>query len=221
MRRISTPQEEAYVGLKFIQREGRDACAPLVIFVHGRAGTRQVMWFFEQCLPNGASIVAFEAFLPDPLGGFSWWDFETPESKKDQIARAAKQLSLAIERFITLGSLTPSKVIALGFSQGAVLLSSAMLSGDIALDGLGVLAGLVPKPDGPTYIHDKPQIFIAHGIKDEVIQVERARLGVELLRELGLHVTYIEEGVGHKVGIDGTRGLKHWVFKLLGEPIYR
>jgi phospholipase/carboxylesterase len=54
-------------------------------------------------------------------------------------------------------------------------------------------------------------VFIAHGTQDEVIAIERARKGAEYLRQLGLEVTFVEDSVGHKVGIQGTRELKRWM----------
>jgi len=219
MRIPSTPEAEAFVGLRFIDRPGASATSPLVVLVHGRAGTREVMWSFDRCIPKSASIVAFEAFLPDRVGGFSWWDFEAPGSKREAIAAAAKTLSCALERFIEFEGLAPSSIVALGFSQGAVLLSSAMLSGDVSLVGLGILAGLVPQPEGPTHILGRPQVFVAHGTEDSVITIERARQSAAFLRDLGLDVTLVEDEVGHKVGIQGTRALKNWLFTLLGEPL--
>lgn len=219
MRAPSTPEAEEYVGLKFVDRPGASARSPLVVLVHGRAGNRDVMWSFERAIPPGAAVVAFEAFLPDPVGGYSWWDFLAPGSKREAIASAAKRLSFAVERFIDLEGLEPSQVVALGFSQGAVLLSSAVLSGDLNLAGLGLLAGLVPTPHEPPQILGSPKVFVAHGTKDDVIEVARARQGVELLRKLGLEVTYVEDEVGHKVGIEGTRALKSWMYGVLGERV--
>lgn len=216
MRLPSTPAAEEHVGLRFLSRPGAHARAPLVVFVHGRAGNREVMWSFERAVPTAAAVVAFEAFLPDPLGGFSWWDFEAPGSKREAIRSASKRLSFALERFVDLEGLEPSHTVALGFSQGAVLLSDAMLAGEVALDGLGLLAGLVPTPEEKPHVIGHPRVLVAHGVSDEVIRVERARQGVELLRSLGLDVTYVEDAVGHKVGIEGTRALKAWLHEVLG-----
>lgn len=217
MRAPSTPEAEEFVGLKFVDRPGASSRSPLVVLVHGRAGNREVMWSFERAVPPEAAIVAFEGFLPDPLGGFSWWDFQAPGSKRAAITSAAKRLSFALERFIELEGLEPSRTVGLGFSQGAVLLSDAVLSGELSLSGLGLLAGLVPTPEVKPHIAGAPpKVFVAHGTKDEVITIARARQGVDLLRSLGLDVTYVEDDVAHKVGIEGTRALKAWLSGVLG-----
>jgi phospholipase/carboxylesterase len=103
----------------------------------------------------------------------------------------------------------------MGFSQGAALLSAALLSGKLSADGVALLAGFVVEPD-TTALTCRPRIFVAHGTRDDVIRVERARKGVERLRGLGLDVVYIEDDVSHKVGIEGTRALKSWLHAVIG-----
>jgi phospholipase/carboxylesterase len=132
------------------------------------------------------------------------------------ILRARDRLHFAIEKYVELFSLAPSKTIALGFSQGSVLLSASVMTGALRLDGLAILAGFVSKFGEQGLIKGRPEVFVAHGSADDVLPVEKARKGVQRLKSCGLHVTYIEEeGVGHKLGIHGMRGLKEWVAKVL------
>ena len=216
MRKQSTQEEEEFVGLRFIHRPGTDRSGPLVILVHGRAGNAQVMWAFDRVIPPHATVVSFEAFLEDPLGGFSWWYMDSTEPVRPAIVRARERLCYAIERYVELENIRPSKRIALGFSQGSVLLSAALLTGKLALEGLGILAGVVYEGEEPPVINGHPRVLIAHGTQDEVLTVERARVGAERLKALGLDVTYVEEDVGHKVGVQGTRALKEWLAGIVG-----
>jgi len=217
MREQSDSIQEEFVGLTFIHRLIGDPAAPLIVLVHGRAGSAQVMWAFDRTIPEHANVVSFQAFLPDVLGGFSWWDMASDQPLEPAILLARDRFQFALERYIELFSLHPRKVVAAGFSQGSVLLSAAMLTGAIRLDGLGILAGFVSKVGESRLIQGRPDIFVAHGASDEVLSVEKARVGVERLRSYGLAVTYIEEeGVGHKLGIQGMRGLKDWMIRVAG-----
>ncbi len=211
MRHSSTSEQEHFVGLKFLYRAGSHRDSPLVVLVHGRAGTREVIWTFERSIPAAAHVVSFQAFSADRLGGFSWWDMESTEDRALAIGRATDKVSFAIERVVELFELSPRKFYAIGFSQGAVLLSTAVLTGAIGLDGLALLAGFVPKVEGEVQILKPLEVFVAHGVQDEVVRIDRARSGVEYLRDLGLSVTYVEDEVGHKVGIQGTRALREWL----------
>lgn len=214
MRQVSTEEQEQYVGLRFIHRAESDPSAPLVVLVHGRAGTAEVMWAFDRLIPSGCSVVSFQAFLPDVLGGFSWWDMASPDPLEPAILRARDKLLFALERYIDLHNLHPRKMVALGFSQGSVLLSASVLTDALHLDGLGILAGFLYKGGDVPAIRARPEVFIAHGSNDEVISVAKARKGGERLRALGLSVEYIEEEVGHKVGVQGTRALKEWLARV-------
>jgi phospholipase/carboxylesterase len=131
------------------------------------------------------------------------------------IMLARDRFHFAFERYLELFSLQPRKTIAIGFSQGSVLLSAAVLTGALKLDGLGILAGFVSKVGEQRLIEGRPEVFVAHGDADEVLSVDKARKGVERLTSFGLKVTYIEEpGVGHKLGIQGMRGLKEWLSRV-------
>ena len=214
-RHESLQSEESAVGLRFLYRPGARDDAPLVVLVHGRAGNRSVMWTFERGIPEDCHVVAFEGFLADPIGGWSWWDMALPGSKRDAIVLAAGRLTKAIESFIKLYSLRPERLLGMGFSQGSVLLSAVALRGFVEFDGIAVLAGFVFQPETPLKLAKVPSVFIAHGTEDQTIPVSQARDGVEALKKLGVPVQYVEEDVGHKIGIQGTRALKAWIVSMI------
>jgi phospholipase/carboxylesterase len=220
MRHPSTVEQENIVGLPFLYRAGRDRSAPLAVLLHGRAGTREVIWMFERHVPPHAAVLSLQAPLaePAPLGGFSWWRLDADEEERAEALRhAVERMTEAIERFIESHALQPMSRVALGFSQGAALISAALLSQRLRVDGAALLAGFVLEPPGPPAVHGAPKVFVAHGTRDEVISIERARRGAKLLESLGLPVTHIEDDVGHKIGVQGTRALKTWLHDLLGE----
>lgn len=174
------------------------------------------MWTFERGIAEECHVVSFEAFLPDQLGGWSWWDMSSLGSKREAIVYAAHKFKAALVAFTNLYSLEPSKVVGLGFSQGSVLVSAAALLGLAEFDGVGILAGFVFLPSEQVELTRMPSVFIAHGTSDQTISVTKARDGAEALKRLGIAVHYVEEDVGHKVGIQGTRALKEWMSNLLG-----
>jgi predicted esterase len=90
------------------------------------------------------------------------------------------------------------------------------LTGVLRLDGLAILAGFISRVGDQSLIQGQPTVFVAHGTTDEVLSIEKARKGVNRLRSIGLTVTFVEEeGVGHKVGVQGMRALKEWVSSLI------
>jgi phospholipase/carboxylesterase len=220
MRQISTADQEQFVGLPFLYRAGHDRTAPLAVLLHGRAGTREVIWMFERQVPPGAAVLSLQAPLPEPppLGGFSWWRLDADEDERAEAVRhSIERMTNAIERFLESHRLEPASRVALGFSQGAALISAALLSQRLRVDGAALLAGFVVEPPGPPAVHGAPKVFMAHGTRDEVISIERARRGAKLLENLGLPVTQVEDDVGHKIGVQGTRALRNWLHELIGQ----
>jgi len=57
------------------------------------------------------------------------------------------------------------------------------------------------------------KVFIAHGSKDQTINVERAREANGYLRGLGLQPEYKEYPVGHEISQDMMVGLNEWLKK--------
>jgi phospholipase/carboxylesterase len=214
-RRHSTSHEEDLVGLPFTFREAGDASAPLFVLIHGRAGNRDVMWLFERALPKDAAIVSFQAPQIDPIGGFSWWDVSTPGASHRFAPAACALVARALAQFLKHFELSPKKSIALGFSQGAALLSVGAQLGTLHFDGFALLAGFVVPMEqsaipGGLEVRKVP-ILIAHGTKDDVVPVEKAREGRDTLLAQGFPVSYVEDEVGHKVGVGATRELSRWL----------
>ena len=194
--------------------------APLVILVHGRAGTYSLMWTFKRALPEGINIIAVQAPLQDPIGGWSWWQVSgaTKEIRVGEIDDASQKLKSFIERCIKHYDLAPSNTLALGFSQGAALLSRLILERPQSLQAVALLAGFVLRPgdfnETPGLLDGKP-IFIGHGTLDDVVPVEKAQEGRALLEKLGANVTWSTDEVGHKLGSATMRELKDWCHQRL------
>jgi phospholipase/carboxylesterase len=58
-------------------------------------------------------------------------------------------------------------------------------------------------------LEGKP-FFVAHGTRDETVNVERARASIAILEQAGAIVTYCEDEVGHKVSANCLRALREF-----------
>jgi predicted esterase len=205
----SSPEAAAFCGLEHLIKLQPDPTAPLILLVHGKAGDRKVMWTFERTLPPHASVVSVQAFLPDPLGGFSWWP---GNAAPDTTQHAVSLVGSFIEKFLDFYRRTPSKIFGVGFSQGAAVLSSYALSNvEPRLAGVALLAGFIPEFAEWENAAELPDLFVAHGTEDDVISFEHAERCTSRLRESGVAVTFVSESVRHKIGVEGFRALKSWL----------
>ena len=79
---------------------------------------------------------------------------------------------------------------------------------------IGILAGFVPS-GFEAYMEGHPlagkKIFVAHGTKDDMVPVERARESMDALKRAGAEIIYCEDEVGHKVSLNCVRALRAYM----------
>ena len=169
------------------------------------------MWTFRRCLPEHANIIAVEAPLPDPIGGFSWWPIEHSEWESGAML-AYQTLARFLENVCAYYNLTPSKRLALGFSQGGGLLSLLVQRLPHTVDAVAFLASFVIR-DSALAAPPLPALYFAHGEEDLTVPIDKAREGAQFLEGKGFTVEFASDPVGHKVGAGGMRQLKAFIEK--------
>jgi phospholipase/carboxylesterase len=99
--------------------------------------------------------------------------------------------------------LTPEQTVFGGFSMGSVMSYSLGLGPDRpAPAGILAFSGFVPVVEGwePDLAgRTGTRVFIAHGRRDPVMQVDFARRARDLLESGGLDVDYHESDAGHHI----------------------
>lgn len=184
---------------------------PVFLLLHGWTGDENAMWIFTRRLPQEVLILSPRAPHPAPQGGYSW----RPNIGKGW--PGVDDFQPVIQGLVDL--LTPdlfpqadfSNIRLVGYSQGAALAFTFSLLHPDKVVSIAALSGFLP--DGAQEIAasrplaDKP-IFMAHGIYDKLVPVERAREGVKILQQAGAQVHYCEDEVGHKLSADCFRALQ-------------
>ena len=201
------------LGLVHSTRVTEGSSNPLIYLVHGRAGNVDVMSTFKRTIPDDFQIISVQAPYADPIGGFSWWQVKE-KLCREEVKSTLHVLCEFIESAEEYYDLKTTRRIALGFSQGAGLLSATIESSPKLFFGLGFLAGFLLKNKPLQYwqqLKNKPAIFKAHGIKDPTISIEKAREEEQFLREAGFNIEYVEDDVAHKIGTAAMRSLKNWL----------
>jgi len=198
----------------YLFEPGETAHSPLFILVHGRAGNVRIMSGISRSLPAGSARLFLQAPVPDPIGGFSWWLIEDPDADPWQASFALDQI---LEDIIPRLGIHPRITLGIGFSQGGGVLGMALQRNPRLLQGLALLASFVIRSPEPVPSGAAPEVFIAHGSDDTVVSIEEAEKGERYLTELGWRTTMVIDSVGHKVGVQGMRGLKEWAMRVMVE----
>lgn len=194
--------------------------AMLVYLIHGRAGNFDVMSPFKRCIPAGVNTIALQAPVEDQLGGFSWWRVDSQDKLSAQETAYLKIVKF-IEGANLFYSLNPSRILALGFSQGAGLLSLIIQLKPQLLHGAALLAGFVIKRNISMQARERwpTKLFVAHGTRDAIIPLQDALDGVSYLKHLGFNLSFVEDEVGHKVGVKGMQALKQFILEFQADSI--
>ena len=99
--------------------------------------------------------------------------------------------------------IAPDRTVFGGFSMGSVMSYSLGLAGDRpAPAGIMAFSGFIPTVEGwQPSLEDRSAlaVFIAHGRRDPVMDVEFARRARETLTAAGLEVSYHESDVDHQI----------------------
>jgi phospholipase/carboxylesterase len=153
-------------------------------------------------------------------GGYAWCfrndllHRTEPESLLEAIAQ--------LEHFLThLPDLYPvdaTRLLLIGFSQGAAVTNSLVMARPELVTGVALLSGmgfelpeLVPQAMSLAGL----PVFIAHGTRDEIVPLSDAQQACQAYTRLGAVVTYAEYNVGHKMHVQGIKDLKAWVARVL------
>ena len=110
----------------------------------------------------------------------------------------------------------PSKVVAAGFSNGANIATSVLLSAPDALAGAILFRPMVPFiPDAPLSLSGK-RVFIGAGETDAIVPKTHPDRLAELLRVLGADVTLKWQPTGHTLTRPDVSAAYEWMAE--GEP---
>jgi len=170
--------------------------------LHGYTGDEDSMWVFASKLPTGSLLISPRGLFESSLGGYSWYH----EDELDQPDLDAFQdgiqfiFNLSTWAIFSKGNFSNTKMV--GFSQGAALAYCYALENPERLKALAGLSGFLPSGT-ERLIAEKPlnglPIFIAHGLQDQMVPIERARFSVRQLEAAGGQVTYCENDAGHRL----------------------
>jgi phospholipase/carboxylesterase len=108
----------------------------------------------------------------------------------------------------------PERTVFGGFSMGSVMSYALGLSADRPQPaGLLIFSGFIPTVEGwePDLSRNDMPVFIAHGRRDPVMNIEFARAARELLEGAGFEVEYHESDAGHFIDPDHLADAVRWL----------
>lgn len=113
----------------------------------------------------------------------------------EEAEASRKSLVAFLERAAREHGVRPARVVAMGFSQGAIMAMGAALTAPRGLP-----------------------VFVSHGVHDTKLPVHHGRASRALLEGLPVALTYREYGMGHEIGEESLREIGAWLSAHLDRP---
>lgn len=206
--------------LEYVKRDPKITTdnPPLLILLHGYGSNELDLFSFAEELPDEFLIISARAPHDMGYGGYAWYaiNFDAMNGKfsdlnqaKDSIEKIASFITEIKKKYNT----NPDKTFLLGFSQGAILSYATsfkfpnIVQHVIALSGY-INEDLLPENISNTIVTD---YYISHGTVDQVLPVDWARKGPEILAKHQLKSIYSEYPVGHGVAPQNFYHFKSWI----------
>jgi phospholipase/carboxylesterase len=187
-----------------------------MVLIHGWTGDENSMWVFTRGLSSDYWIIAPRGPHVGEPSGYSWRPHDSATSGRpslEALKPAVDGLLSLIDAYRSSVGIDASQFDLMGFSQGAAMVNLVALLHPKRVRKMAVLAGFVPT-GSEEIIARQPlegkEVFVAHGTKDQMVPIERARVSIELLERAGAKVMYCEDDVGHKLSLKCLRALENY-----------
>lgn len=205
--------------LTYLERPAAGDPAGLLILHHGRGSDEQDLLGLADVLDPQQRLHVVTPRAPLQLPGspgYHWYVVPRvgyPDATT--FHRAFDALAAFHDELWERTGLSPAQTIFGGFSMGSVMSYSLGLSGERPVPaGILAFSGFIPTVDGwQPDLASRPElpVFIAHGRRDPIMEVDFARNAKALLEAGGLPVEYHESDAAHFIDPPHLAAAVDWV----------
>ncbi len=180
----------ALAAYQHLFQPGTDSDAPPLLLLHGTGGTERDLLPLAKKLSPGSAVLSLRGNVSE--GGALRFFARLAEGVFDPAEVKCRTLALA--DFVTAASaqyhLNPSRLTAVGFSNGANIAATLLLLRPEVLGGAVLLRPMVvlDQPAAPDSLTGK-RVLIANGNLDPIVPLDHPPRLAELLRAGGADVT--------------------------------
>lgn len=129
----------------------------------------------------------------------------------EDLQKRTYELADFIESASAMHGFDPTRVVAVGFSNGANIAGSMLLLRPNVLAGAILLHAMVPfLPEHLPDLKDKP-IFLAAGRADPIVPISETERLVDIFKRSGANVSTYWHNGGHSLSHDEVRAARDWL----------
>ncbi|MEX0658779.1 MAG: alpha/beta hydrolase [Egibacteraceae bacterium] len=193
---------------------GTDPSAPTLLLLHGTGGTEDDLLPLAGHLSPGSGVLSPRGKVTEQ--GMNRWFRRLAEGvfdREDIVARAG-ELAAFVGAAAHEHGFEPSRVVAVGFSNGANIAAALLLLHPRVLRGAALFSSMLPlRPDTPPDL-GHAGVFMSSGRVDPMAPPGQAEALATLLTDAGAAVTLQWHDAGHRLGPEQLPPARDWLTKL-------
>jgi predicted esterase len=182
-----------------------------LLLLHGTGGDENALIGMAKELAPGAALLSprgnvLEGTMPRFFRRIREGVFD-----EEDLKFRANELADFVEAAAQKYGFDPARLVALGYSNGAVTASGLLLLRPQTLAGAVLFRPMVPLvPDAPPDLSGV-RVFVAAGEQDNIAPPENAEALVKLLSDAGAQVTLRWQTAGHKLAQAELEAARDWL----------
>lgn len=192
---------------------------PLLILLHGVGSNEQDLFGLAPLLDERFLVLSVRAPINLMPGSYAWFHLEfvdgTPRINPVEAESSRVTILQFIDQAVRAYDADPRAVYLMGFSQGAIMSASLMLTEPEVLAGVIAMSGRIlpevrPKASAPERLIGFP-VMVVHGIYDDVLPISYGRASRDYLTTLPVDLTYREYPMAHQITEDSLGDARAWL----------
>ncbi len=199
------------LGFVHLFRPPGEAAAPILLLLHGTGGDERDLLPLAETLSPKAGVLSVRGQVLER--GMPRFFRRLAEGVFDLEDLAQRTNELA--DFVTVAAVhyqfARTRVIAVGFSNGANIAASILLRRPGVLAAAILFRAMVPfEPDTPVALNHTP-VLLSSGRHDSIVPAEQVERLAGLLTEAGADVTAVWQPAGHELSQGDVDAARRWL----------
>lgn len=192
---------------------------PLLLLLHGMGGHESDFYGIASTLDDRFYIASIRAPFAVSAGKYIWYNTEPFAgdnlANPAQIEYSRQCIIQFIREAVLVYKSDPAHVFLMGFSQGAVICLSVMLTEPELLAGVVSMSGqILPEIKSLMVPPDRFKglpVMVVHGLQDELYPISFGRSTRDILSSLPVILNYQEYPMGHFMTQESLADVRVWL----------
>jgi len=187
---------------------------PVLLLLHGRGANEHDLLPLASSFDPRFLVISARAPLTR-WGGYHWYDLiEMGTPDPVTYARGLAALQRFVAEVLATFPVAADRLFLLGFSQGAMMTGSLLMTQPDTVAGAVMLSGYLPLEQGlpvnTERLAGKP-VFVGHGTADQVLPIRHGRETRAYLQSARADLSYHEYAMAHQIGPRERQDVAVWL----------